>query len=85
MTILDKLALLHWPALFLTALGTIAVFLESCRFNARMPSGGVTLGDPPGWESWIYHCGAVGTAFLLAGIILQGVALFLAHRNIRVA
>jgi len=76
----SKALFLHWLALLLTFLGSAAIFLENWRLNTRLPPKGLFIGDPIGWESWIYHRGLQGTALILVAILLQGIAIFMDHR-----
>jgi hypothetical protein len=55
--------------------GTLFVWLDAVRLNARNPRDGVTLGDPPKYKAWYYHMGLYGFALLLVGILLQCVYL----------
>ena len=75
--------LLQWFALFCEAIGTVAVFFEAIRINARMPKDAFTIGDPKGYDAWIYHQGLRGFGLLLAGIVLQGIVLALEHAALR--
>jgi hypothetical protein len=63
-------------------LGTILVWLDAVRLNARNPARGVTLGDPPGYEFWWYHSSFVGFSLLLLGILIAAVSLFLEHKDL---
>jgi hypothetical protein len=58
-------------------LGTILVWLDASRLNARNPREGIILGDPPGFKAWWYHRSFLGFSLLLLGILIGGVALFL--------
>ena len=68
---------LNWLALLCQIIGTLAIALEANRFNARLPKKGFTLGEQPGYQAWFYHCGLYGVYLVLAGFVLQGVALAL--------
>jgi hypothetical protein len=65
--------LLGLAPIVLQVLGTLLVWLDMVRLNARNPSDGFTLGDPPGYKAWYYHSGLYGFTLLLIGIVLQGV------------
>ena len=76
-----KLAL-HWLALLIETLGTLLVWLDTVRLNARNPAEGITLGDPPGYAHWWYHCSFAGFSLLLLGILVAGVSLLLEHYRV---
>jgi hypothetical protein len=78
---MGRIALL-WVALFMEALGTIFVWLDTVRLNARNPPAGITLGDPPGYSSWYFHSALFGFAILFLGILITGLALLLEHMEI---
>jgi hypothetical protein len=73
--------ILHWAALLIEALGTLFVWLDTVRLNARNPPHGITLGDPAGFTSWYYHGALLGFALLFVGILLQGICLALEKRK----
>jgi hypothetical protein len=76
---------LHWIALFIEALGTLLVWLDTERLNARFPSEpGVigTVGDPLGYRVWYYHCSTVGFLLLFLGILVAGFVLLLEHQEL---
>jgi hypothetical protein len=70
------MTLLRWAILFVEFFGTLLVWLDTVRLNARNPPGGVTLGDPAKYKARYYHMGLHGFALLFIGILLQGVYLF---------
>jgi hypothetical protein len=67
----------HIIAIFIEALGTLFVFLDALRLDARSPANGFGLGDLPGYQHWYYHRGIMGFLFLFAGILSQLVLVFL--------
>ncbi len=72
----------HAVALIIEAVGTLFIFLDVRRMNARFPSEpGVigTVGDPLGYRVWYYHCADLGFALLFVGMIVAGVVLLLEH------
>jgi hypothetical protein len=79
---MTKLAF-HSVALVMETLGTILVWLDAIRLNARNPARGVMLGDPPKYEGWWYHSSFVGFSLLLFGILLAAVSLFLEHKQLK--
>ena len=75
--------LCHGVALFIEAVGTLFIYLDTCRLNARLPSEplGVlaTFGDPVPYRAWYYHRASLGFALLFIGIIVAGFVLWLEH------
>jgi len=67
---------LQFAIILLQFFGTLFVWLETLRMNARNPPNGITLGDPPGYSAWYYHKGLIGFSLLFLGILLQGVSLY---------
>ena len=75
----------HAVALIIEAVGTLFIFLDVRRMNARFPSEpGVigTVGDPLGYRVWYYHCADFGFAMLFLGMIVAGVVLWLEHATL---
>jgi hypothetical protein len=76
---------LHAGALLVEAVGTLFIFLDVKRMNARFPSEppGVlgTLGDPVGYHVWYYHRAGMGFGLLFAGMILAAFVLLLEHKS----
>jgi hypothetical protein len=61
-------------------LGTVCLLLNSIRTAVRLPKEGVRLGDPGVFASPIFQwANVVGFAFLFAGFMLQGLALWRAR------
>jgi Na+-transporting methylmalonyl-CoA/oxaloacetate decarboxylase gamma subunit len=72
----------HAIALFIEAVGTLFIFLDTKRLNARFPSEpGVigTVGDPLGYRVWYYHCAELGFTLLFLGILIAAFVLWLEH------
>jgi hypothetical protein len=67
--------LLRLAPIVLEFFGTLLVWLDTVRLNARNPPHAFTIGDPPGYTAWYYHKGMHGFALLFIGILLQGVYL----------
>jgi hypothetical protein len=76
---LDAMTLLRFAPIVVEFFGTLFVWLDTVRLNARNPPNGVTLGDPPEYRAWYYHQGLYGFGLLFIGILLQGVYLSLAR------
>jgi hypothetical protein len=70
-------AMLRWATIVLEALGTLFVWLDTVRLNARNPPHGFGIGDPPGYSAWYFRSGVLGFSLLFLGILLQGVCLFI--------
>ncbi len=68
--------LLRFSPIVLEFFGTLFVWLDTVRLNARNPPSGFVIGDPPKYKAWYYHLGLYGFALLFIGILLQGVYLF---------
>jgi hypothetical protein len=71
--------LLRFAPIVLEFVGTVLVFLDAMRLNARHPPDATWAGDLAGYEAWYYHKAAFGFALLLLGITLQGLYLALCH------
>ena len=78
--------ILHSLALVLEFFGTVFIFLDVLRMNARFPSEppGVlgTFGDPLEYRVWYYHRATFGFALLFSGIFLGAICLWLEHAHI---
>ena len=68
--------MLRWATILLEALGTLLIWLDTARLNARNPRDGFMFGEPEKYKAWYYHLGLYGFALLFIGILLQGVYLF---------
>jgi hypothetical protein len=66
----------HIFSILVEAIGTLFVWLDTARLDARSPDTGFTLGDPRGYHAWWYHCGLWGFGFLFLGILLQAALIF---------
>jgi hypothetical protein len=75
---------LHFCALILEALATLFIFLEAARFDAMAGILGYAsfAGEPVKYQHWYYHCGVLGFAFLVTGILVSACCLYLEHRAI---
>ena len=66
--------------IFLEFLGTILIWLDTVRINARTSSREYGLGNPLGdvgkYKHWYYRQGLPGFGLLFTGILLQAVYLF---------
>ena len=71
---------IHAFALFVEALGTFFIWLDTARINARLPQGGIMFGDAKGYEAWYHHSALLGFSLLGSGILLAGVCLWIEHR-----
>ena len=69
----DLYAILRWATMVLEALGTLFIWLDTVRLNARNPPDGFVIGDRPGYRAWYFHSGVLGFSLLLLEILLQGV------------
>ena len=67
--------LLRWTPIVIEFFGTVLVWLDTQRINARNPPDGWVIGDKRGYEAWYYHRADLGFALLLFGILLQGASL----------
>ena len=67
--------LLRWTPIVIEFFGTVLVWLDTQRINARNPPEGWVIGDKPGYSAWYYHRAGLGFALLLLGILLQGASL----------
>ena len=68
---------LRWATIVLEVLGTLFIWLDTVRLNARNPPHGFMIGDAPGYGAWYFHSGVLGFSLLFLGILLQGVCLFI--------
>jgi len=59
-------------ALALNFIGTLLVFLDSCRMANRLPEDGITLGYDETHKTWYWRwCGRVGIALVGIGFLLS--------------
>jgi hypothetical protein len=70
------MTLLRFAPIVVEFFGTLFVWLDTGRLNARNPPR-FGIGDPPGYSAWYYHKSVLGFSLLLLGILLQGVCLFI--------
>jgi hypothetical protein len=75
--------LLRWTPIVIEFFGTVLVWLDTQRINARNPPDGWVIGDKPGYGAWHYHRADLGFALLLFGILLQGASLALEQYGCR--
>lgn len=72
---------LHFCALVVEALGTVFIFLDTLRLNARTPPDAFTIGDPVEYRAWFYHSAVLGFGLLFFGILVAGFCLWLEHAS----
>lgn len=77
---IERMKSLRFAPIVLEFFGTLFVWLDTVRLNARNPPHGFTIGDPPKYKGWYYHLGLYGFTLLFIGILLQGVYLFAVSR-----
>ncbi len=70
------MTLLRFAPIVVEFFGTLFVWLDTRRLNARNPPR-FGIGDPPGYSAWYYHESVLGFSLLFLGILLQGVCLFI--------
>jgi hypothetical protein len=73
----------HSVAIAIEFIGTIALYLDSLRINAKLESLGFASsggGDPRGFEAWYWHKGSLGFTLVMLAILGQGIILWLEHR-----
>jgi hypothetical protein len=57
--------------------GTLWLWIDSLHVSARLPSEGMTLGDPIEYRTWYYHWASpIGFGLLMIGFGFCGVALW---------
>jgi hypothetical protein len=71
------MTLLRFSPIVFEFVGTVLVFLDALRINARNLPHRFAIGDQPGYTKWYYHQAALGFLLLLLGITLQGLYLAL--------
>jgi hypothetical protein len=61
-------------------IGTLWLWIDSLHVSARLPSEGMTLGDPIEYRTWYYHWASpIGFGLLMIGFDFCGVALWLSR------
>jgi hypothetical protein len=74
----------HYVALVVEFIGTLFIFLDALRFNARFPPDALfTVGDPIPYRHWWFHQAPLGFLVLLLGIVSQGYLLWIENDAIR--
>ena len=49
------MTLLRFSPIVLEFIGTVLVWLDAVRLNARNPPKAFNIGDAPGYDAWYYH------------------------------
>ena|SRR6266581_9658887 len=74
---------LHAGALGIEALGTVFIFLDVVRLNARFPPRALgTIGDPLQYRVWYYHASVPRLALLFLGIFITAIVLWLEYKSL---
>ena len=73
----------HALALFMEAIGTSLIMLDTIRLNRITFLLGFTSydGEPKEYQKWYYHSALAGFIFLFGGMILAALVLYLEHRS----
>jgi hypothetical protein len=72
---LGIMRLLRFAPIVFEFFGTLLVWLDTVRLNARNPPQGFSIGDSPKYRAWYYHMGLYGFGLLFIGILLQSLHL----------
>jgi len=73
----------HSVAIGVEFIGTVFLYLDSHRIDAKLPTLGLASSDaddPIGMHAWYWHQGSLGFALVMLGILGQGVILWFENR-----